>query len=763
MRFKSLTIKGAVPFPEETTIDFPENRKVALIGDNGAGKSTVFDCIYAALYGDLTKPNGLYSLFKNSKDSMIDLSFDLNGQSYRIKRLIDGIARKQKPYFFHNERPITDGKVADFESLVRSTLGLSEKTYLATVYNSQTQKGNPLGLSDKERRDLLTEILGLDQFDKPFEKVSAKTVALDKEVDALKVQSSTLKAKLQPLSTLLDEKNKLLLKVADCDSEIQKNEAALHEVRQRLANAKANAQQVEELKRQIGVLESQKAKDEASMSDLQAKLKNNTDKLLGQRDQIIRAAKRDTEIEKELQYIEKAKDETQRLIDLERDNHQQELEKLYQALSDAQDQLKTITADKQAHDNEVMGLQNQKKNLQSLIEIHKANTSVLDTVPCLGTELQSACSLLANARNAKSLVGDKEKEASDIDAQLTKLMDKAFIDPAPFEAKIKDYQERLAASNAHNPIAQFQAQMAEINDDAQKLKSERESLKALVDLKPHLEGAEERIAGYQRDIEQIKIRLESNIKALAEHRAKLSEAQDLMVTVAKCESDSTALEHELKQQQNILAQIHAQIGKIDTLIEQSTQTQQELDNLSFEIIAKTHELSVLEFLKEALGPKGARALKIDSAGPEISELVNALLRECYGSRFTIQIKTLRELQSGDLRESLEFSIIDNETGEETPVENKSGGEQQLIKEVISLGLCIFQRQRTGIDTRTIIRDEACSALTEENTEKYVKMLDRACEIGGFDQVLYVSHKSGAQQLADAVIEVSKGKLKVVKG
>ena len=112
---------------------------------------------------------------------------------------------------------------------------------------------------------------------------------------------------------------------------------------------------------------------------------------------------------------------------------------------------------------------------------------------------------------------------------------------------------------------------------------------------------------------------------------------------------------------------------------------------------------------------------------------------------------------------MEFSIIDNETGEESPVENKSGGEQQLIKEVISLGLCIYQRRRAGVDTRTIIRDESCSALTEENTERYVRMLDKACEIGGFDQVLYVSHKSCAQQMADAVIHIGQGKAQVMRG
>jgi DNA repair exonuclease SbcCD ATPase subunit len=200
------------------------------------------------------------------------------------------------------------------------------------------------------------------------------------------------------------------------------------------------------------------------------------------------------------------------------------------------------------------------------------------------------------------------------------------------------------------------------------------------------------------------------------------------------------------------------IARLESKLASEQEAAKRVEELNATITAEHEMLRDLSILKQALGPKGARALKIDAAGPAISTITNTLLRECFGSRFTILIKTQKSLIKDDseLRECLEFYIIDHETGEESPVEQKSGGEQQLIREVVSLALCIYQRKQTGADLRTVIRDEACSALTEANSMKYVVMLQKACEIGEFDQVLFVSHKTCAQGLAGATIHVMNG-------
>jgi exonuclease SbcC len=95
-------------------------------------------------------------------------------------------------------------------------------------------------------------------------------------------------------------------------------------------------------------------------------------------------------------------------------------------------------------------------------------------------------------------------------------------------------------------------------------------------------------------------------------------------------------------------------------------------------------------------------------------------------------------------------VLDEETGDESLVTNKSGGEASIIKEGISLGAAVYQQQKSGTEIKTLIRDEADGGLTQDNAVLYQKMLDRAMNLGGFEQVIYVSHKPEVQRLASKI-------------
>lgn len=766
MRFKSLTVAGAVPFPQQMTINIPEQRKVALTGDNGAGKSTVFDCIYAAFFGDVTKPNGLYSLFKNSKDGLIDLTFEMKGSEYRIRRLIDGVGRKQKPYFYVDGQPITEGKVAEFESKVRETLGISEKAFLASVYNAQTQKGNPLSMNDRDRRDLLTEVLGLGQFDAPFDLVSNQLSNVLRNADALETQRMALSTKLQDPAMLQQQKADIKIRLVELEQRIEESEKLAQKYRQDLANAQANAQQLEEINRQIDVLQQQIDSDKKAIADLEAKVQKNRSELLDKADE-IRAAAQAITVNQELLPGYK---ETEALIanDLEKwhETHRNHSLHLTANVVNARTEVDLRQRKLERLEKDKANLQAQLKGNESSIASLRPATLLLESVPCKGMEINNTCDLLKNAHASVGQITLLEKEIIELavhieakSAEITAVQ----AEIAECRAKVSELEQQQKEWNEAQPPKDLRDRLEHHRGLIKTAEAKISELAPLAKNEPYLKDAEDRIAGYEQEINVCRLRMDSNADALTTWQKKRDDAKNLQETISLCQREIQNAEGGRAAACQEKDQLSARIGQLDALIDQALSIQKEIEELAADRETLLQEVSLLEFLKEGLGPKGARALKIDSAGPEISELVNALLRECYGQKFTILIKTLRDLQSGEQREKLEFSIIDNETGEETPVENKSGGEQQLIKEVISLGLCIYQRRRAGIDTRTIIRDESCSALTEENTERYVRMLDKACQIGGFDQVLYVSHKSCAQQMADAVIAIEDGKAKVIQG
>ena len=160
-------------------------------------------------------------------------------------------------------------------------------------------------------------------------------------------------------------------------------------------------------------------------------------------------------------------------------------------------------------------------------------------------------------------------------------------------------------------------------------------------------------------------------------------------------------------------------------------------------------------LEKALGRDGIQALAIDAAGPTVSAIANDLLSACYGPRFSLSLETTAQTKDGKKqREVFDIRILDAEAGREA--KQGSGGEMVLLDEALRLALAIFNTQRSGVPLRTLWRDETTGALSPENADRYVSMLRRAMELGGFERCLFIAHAEAVWQQADARIFIANG-------
>ena len=91
----------------------------------------------------------------------------------------------------------------------------------------------------------------------------------------------------------------------------------------------------------------------------------------------------------------------------------------------------------------------------------------------------------------------------------------------------------------------------------------------------------------------------------------------------------------------------------------------------------------------------------------------------------------------------------------------SGGESVLVSEALALALALSAASRSGTRIETLLRDETGSALDRDRGPAYARMLRKAAALGGFHQVLYVSHQGAAIEQADAVVEVGEGRVRIV--
>lgn len=175
------------------------------------------------------------------------------------------------------------------------------------------------------------------------------------------------------------------------------------------------------------------------------------------------------------------------------------------------------------------------------------------------------------------------------------------------------------------------------------------------------------------------------------------------------------------------------------------------------------ELLEWALLAKALGRDGLPVLEIDAAGPTVSSYTNDLLASCFGPRFSVELVTQEAKVSGKgLKESFDIKVYDNERGGDArDIADLSGGEQVIVEEALKNAIALFVNGRNASPIRTCWRDETTGPLDPENAARYLPMLRRVQQLGGFRQVLFISHNPDAAAMADAQLRFADGRVTVV--
>ncbi len=167
------------------------------------------------------------------------------------------------------------------------------------------------------------------------------------------------------------------------------------------------------------------------------------------------------------------------------------------------------------------------------------------------------------------------------------------------------------------------------------------------------------------------------------------------------------------------------------------------------ITALEAEIAIWKLL--AAGLAGVVDLTIEASGPE--EIANDLLRTAYGYRFSLRIVTQRQQQNGKLVECFDISAVDGDSGIESTMLMKSGGESVWLDKALTDAIAIYQRRASGIEFECLFADESEDGLTEDRKKQFYAMDRRGLELGGYSRKFTVSHNPHAWSLADYVIDM----------
>ena len=222
-----------------TEIDFCESSSTLIIGNNGAGKSTMLDALCFALFGKafrkINKPQLVNSI--NEKGTKVEVTFTIGKDEYRVFR---GIKPNVFELYKNNKLVDQDAATKDTQKyLEQSVLKLNFKSFTQVVILGSSTFVPFMQLSAAHRREVIEDLLDINVF-------SNMNQLLKDRIRTAHNQSRDC----QHLLSLAEQKVEAQQKLLNSLTEV--NESRQEEKKQKVA---ANLERIEELKEKVEKLE----------------------------------------------------------------------------------------------------------------------------------------------------------------------------------------------------------------------------------------------------------------------------------------------------------------------------------------------------------------------------------------------------------------------------------------------------------------------------------------------------------------------------
>ncbi|MFX1670868.1 SMC family ATPase [Paraburkholderia sp. A2WS-5] len=394
-------------------------------------------------------------------------------------------------------------------------------------------------------------------------------------------------------------------------------------------------------------------------------------------------------------------------------------------------------------------LQSRGRTKAELLQTLEQQAAVVGQVPCAGHAMHSTCPLLSQARSASQQAGEQRIAVNDLREQYR--AKKAFAEGlAPIVAQLTHKRDELRS--ATDALATARRTLQSTTELAARKPLLEAAATALAQVKAELAemGAQSAQVAQRREAETT--RLQGQLRDIDSETSRLA-AQDVTAAIAE-------LDRQLLANREATTALDA---RVEALIRQHATRETQRDAMRTELAGfdatraqaerLSDEIAHWKLLTRGLGNDGLVALTIDDAGPALTQTVNDLLLACYGPRFTVEIRTQRELASGDLREGFEILVHDADNDSTKAVSVMSGGQKVWINECLTRGIALYLARNAGEPYETLFSDESDGPLDPERKVQFMKMKREVLRQGGYAREFFISQTPDLVLEADAVIDV----------
>lgn len=694
MRIKELHLTNFQSYTDEV-VQFDEGVTV-LYGENGAGKSTLLRAIFAGLFQtksttELNADVNIAGLVnKNETSGSVKLLFEVDNTEYTLYWSIDietdsdgtRTGKTDECVLSSPQLSQSVSGVRTVRKTIKDILNMDETAFVNSVYVQQQELMKLLSSSQKERKEIFDNLLGLSKIDtyidrlhesrrevkskrkevtsqqdevqRQIDEKPAKDVLQSKieeatksaeetqetlndkisEISDLKQKKNTLEASKEDIETLESELESLESEyesLLESESDISSDISNLQEQQSELQSQKETIQQ-----EQNSLIESSKINDISEIESVLSETKNGIERLQEKKSTIqqetARTEQQIDQIEDEIEDLKSTQNELEsekKQIESELQQVKEENQELSTELSELWEAIDTGDKSLQAYidyltdsitelNKKQTRLETQKEQLQEELTESKGETYTAQTVSRLW--IPSSMNFETQSETTESITEENLPQKT-----------RKLMDGNPEKDKMRKYLTQLESDlESHLSVDEdvLQSELKEIESKLEQVHTDLTECKETRDIATDIRNKEEKQTDLTGSITELRNKYESIEEDIKEIETELAEKQSRKQTLTSQYEDKLNQSDALETQLSELQSKQESAEQLQDLGDKISEISNEIEKLELQKSQKQSELDTISSKIEAIDDEIVeiedKLASKDSLSDKYTEIVSKL-------------------------------------------------------------------------------------------------------------------------------------------
>ncbi|MBD3168203.1 MAG: AAA family ATPase, partial [candidate division Zixibacteria bacterium] len=587
-------------------IEFPEGI-VGLVGNNGAGKSTVIEAIAWVLYGTEAARSGKDEIRRtgapSGEECFVEMDFEIDNESYRIFRNIRGKNATSDAEFYSGKKLMAKSTRA-VNTEVKKVLGLELRNFQISFFARQKELNALSDLRPAERRAHIIRLLGIDAVEEAI-----ASLRRDKNDNTSKKEIYTRTAK--DITVTKDTIEEYSDKIKNSEARIEKGKEYIRQADAIRQESRAKFERISKTREQYLQLKTQGERLRAVEESYNANLK---------------------ELQEKLSSLESKKAEMEKLKTQLRGYEEVKAEK--ERYDKLQSDYKMAESFKKNRDKLLSDRDDLEKEIASYREVVADYDNIVESLASAGDKLTAV----------KNEIEDKRNAATDIRSRIRSLTDKR----SELELQLNNIEEL-------GPDSKCDRCLRPMGDDYQSihnhLTGEINSISASIDkLEPEIKQIQETLAVLQSEREDV----ESNRQKLLNKRANIQQQKKELVKYEKNLNVILQRIEESQKELSGLGEIEYDGRKHDELISE------------FKRLAKVRDMylqvkATIDSLKDIPEKIKIAEARVQETSAELEDLRNRVKQLNYSESIYKELESEKDKHEKDYHKAqITFKELEND-------------------------------------------------------------------------------------------------------